>query len=634
MKMLLVALLLAAGLATAQPLPAVGPSDYPGTLQVRVDATDVERRILRVQQTLPVRPGPLVLYYPSWVPGWHSPTGRITQFAGLTLRAGPRLLEWRRNSVEMNAFHLEVPPGVSSIEAEFQYLASVDGGSGRVDVTREMLCLAWDTVLLYPAGHDATRIVVQAELRLPAGWQHASALELEAQDGARRVFRPVNLDTLVDSPVLAGRFVRQVDLDPGAKEAGRAPVRLTIAAEQPGQLAATPEQVAIHAALVTQADRLFGARPFRHYDFLLAVGDSLGENGLEHWQSSENVVPANYFTEWAKSAPGRDLLAHEYAHVWNGKWRRPAELLTPHFNTPVRNGLLWVYEGQTEFWGHVLAARSGLLSPAEARDNLALTAAWLQARAGRRWRNLQDTTHEPVIAGGRWQRDWRSWQRAGDYYDEARLIWIEADALIRERSAGQRSMDDFARNFFAVPAGRAAPELRPQAYGFDDVVRALNGVLAHDWAAFLRERLDGHDGATLAAGLRRAGWQLAWSEQPSEYLKAAEARDKRNDFSHSIGLSVGEDGKIAGVIWDGPAFQAGLAAGATLLAVNGRAYKPELLKEAITEARSGGQPIELLLRSQDLFRSVRIDYRGGLRYPKLERVEGSTDHLGALLAPR
>lgn len=615
----------------AQPLPPVTPAAWPGTLELEVDARDVERRILRVTQTLPVRPGPLALYYPNWTPGWHAPNSSLMRFAGLTLRAGERLLEWKRNPVEPHAFHVEVPAGVSALAIEFQYLSPVAGG--RVEVTREMLDLAWNTVLLYPAGHEAAKIAVRPRLLLPEGWQPFTALELERREGSRFEYRPVSVETLVDSPVFAGRHARQVDLDPGAAQAGRPPVRLNIVADRPAQLAATPEQIAAHAALVVQADKLFGVRHFRHYDFLLALSDTLGFVGLEHLESSENGVKPEYFTDWPRSAPGRDLLAHEYVHSWNGKFRRPAGLLTPHFNTPMRSELLWLYEGQTQFWGYVLAARSGLHSPEQAREDLAMALAWLQERPGRRWRNLQDTTHEPQISRGR-DADWRSWQRSADYYDEGRLIWTEADALIRELSGGSRSLDDFAAAFFGAQPGRAAGDLRPLAYGFDDIVRALERVQPHDWSAFLRRRLDGREGAGLAAGIERAGWRLGWADKQSEYQKAADALWKSADFSHSLGFAVEEGDKLAGVRWEGPAFRAGVLPGDMLLAVNGRAYKADVLADAITAARDGGPAVELLLRNGELFRSVALDWRGGLRYPRLERIEGRPDHLGALFAPR
>ena len=621
---------LVAGRAAAQPLPPTGDAPYPGVMRLQVDATDLDRKIFRATEHLPVRPGPLVLYHPQWLPGTHAPIGPITQFTGLKITAAGKRLEWQRNTVDGHAFHVEVPAGADTLDIEFQFVSPIEGSTGRVVATPEMLGLQWNAVLLYPAGYRATNITVQPSLTLPAGWSFGSALEVAARQGSSVDFKAVSVETLVDSPVFAGKHFVQHDLDPGAREAGRAPVWLNIVADEASQLAATQEQLAAHRALVTQADRVFGARHYARYDFLLALSEQFGGIGLEHHQSSENGVKANYFTEWAKGALGRDLLPHEYVHSWNGKFRRPADLLTPHFNTPMQNTLLWVYEGQTQFWGAVLAARSGLVSPTEARDELAVTAAWLDARAGRAWRNLQDTTHEPTLSSRGWQRDWRSWQRGGDYYDESRLIWIEADMLIREASGGRRSLDDFARAFFGVEPGRVTP----LAYAFDDVVGELNRVQPHDWAAFLRQRLDTHERGAPLQGLARSGWKLAWSEEPNEISKAYEAREKSADFAYSLGFDVGSGDKLQGVVWGSPAFDAGLAPGATLLAVNGRAYKAEGLKQAVTAAKASGAAIELLVKTGELFRTVAIKYGGGLRYPKLERIEGVPDRLSELFKAR
>ena len=630
-------LLIAVLQAHAQPIPSVGRDDYPGTLQLQVDLRDVDRRIVRVRETIPVRTGPLVLYLPKWIPGWHGPRASITQFAGLVVRAGDRVLDWKRNTVEMNAFHVDVPAGTTQLDIEFQHLSSLDGGTGSVDITPEIARLNWDDVLLYPAGHEAARIRVKARLLLPPGWRHASALEPDAADatvGGALDFKPVSVETLVDSPVLAGEHLRRIDLDPGARDAGRAPLFLNIVAEQPAELAASAEQIAWYAALVTQSDRLFGSRPFRHYDFLFGLSESFGFDGLEHHESSMNTLKPGYFTDWAKNGTSRFLLPHEFVHSWNGKFRRPADLLTPHYNVPMRDSLLWVYEGQTQFWGAVLTARSGLHSAAEAREDLAIALAWLDARAGRAWRNLQDTTNEPILGAGNWKRDWRSWSRGTDYYDEMRIVWIEADAIIRELSKGQHSMDDFARAFFGAQPGRAPADFRPLPYTFDEVVRTLNQVQPHDWGAFLRERLDARGGTSPSAMLRRAGWALAWREQPSDYFKAAEAQEKETDLFYSLGFVVGEGGKLVAVRWDGPAFAAGLASGTVLVAVNGRAYKADGLKEAVTAAKTSGKPIELLMKNGDVYKTVPIAWSGGLRYPALERIEGTPDHLGALLTPK
>jgi predicted metalloprotease with PDZ domain len=621
--------------ATAQPLPATGTAPYPGVMTLQVDTTDLDHKIFKTVQTIPVRPGPLVLYRPRWLPGGHSPSAAVSRFSGLQISANGRRIEWRRNTLDVDAFHVEVPTGASTLEIESQYLTPLEGGGGRVTVTPEILGLQWDGVLLYPAGYPVAQIMVQPSVKLPEGWSQGGALEVAAQQANRISFKPVSVETLVDSPLFAGRHFRRVDLDPGAAQAGRAPVFLNIVADQPQHLAATPEQIDVHRALVTQADRLFGTRHFAHYDFLLGLSENFGGIGLEHHQSSENAVKANYFTEWAKTAPGRDLLAHEYVHSWNGKFRRPADLWTPHFNTPMQNSLLWVYEGQTQFWGAVLAARSGLLSPADAREDLAGAAASLDARAGRAWRNLQDTTNEPIISNRSWHHDWRSWQRSVDYYDEARLIWIEADMLIREASNGQRSMDDFARAFFGPQPSRPGTDMRPLTYEFDDVVRELNRVQPHDWRGFLRQRLDSNDVRAPLQGLTRSGWRLAWTDKPSEFRKAAETRNKSTDFIYSLGIEVStKDNKLGAVAWGSPAFNAGITPAATLLAVNSRSYTPEGLKDAITAAKASGATIELLVKTGDLYRTFSVNYRGGLRYPTLERIDGTPDRLSELFAPR
>lgn len=624
----------------AQPLPPLRNTPYPGVITLDVDATDLDRKVFNVKQSVPVKPGSLTLYYPRWLPGTHSPTGNVSRLAGLRMTALGKPLEWKRNTLDSHAFQVDVPAGANTLQIEFQFLSSLDKSASRVVVTPEIIGLQWHNVLLYPAGHAASQISVKPRLTLPDGWGFGSALtptdQPAARQGASVDFQPVSVETLVDSPLFAGQHYQQLDLDPGAREAGRPPVYLNVVVDEAKQGVINAEQLAAHRALVSQADKVFGPRRFARYDFLLAVSDQFSGIGLEHHQSSENGVKGNYFTDWAKGSIGRDLLAHEYAHVWNGKFRRPGDLWTPHYNTPMQNSLLWVYEGQTQYWGAVLAARSGLVSQADAREDLATTAAWLDARAGRVWRNLQDTTNDPILSTQGWRRDWRDWQRGADYYDESRLIWLEADMLIRERSGGTRSLDDFARAFFGVEAARPAQDLRPVLYSFDDVVRELNRVQPHDWAHFLRQRLDTHEPGAPLAGIVNSGWKLGWSEQPSDYVKAQEAYDESSDFNYSLGLMVGKEGRLTRVVWGSPAFQAGLTSGATLLAVNGRSYKAERLKDAITAAKSDdktGGKIELLVKVGDQYRSVPITWRGGLRYPRLERIEGSVDRLSVLFAP-
>jgi predicted metalloprotease with PDZ domain len=627
------ALATCAPFATAQPLPASGipaaqKRPYPGVIQLEVDATDLDRKIFRVRQTLPVQPGRLTLLYPRWLPGTHGPYGNAVNLAGLQLRAGNTPIAWQRDPVDTHAFHVQVPPGASSLSAEFQYLSPTSKDGGRVVMTPRMLNLQWEDVLLYPAGHEVSGITFAARLKLPAGWQHGTALRGKAAGDGWWDFGRVSLETLVDSPLFAGRHYQRVELDPpGAAR----PVAIHLMADSPEQLKASDTQLQAHRQLVVQADRLFGARHFRHYDFLLALSDNLGGIGLEHHESSENAVKPDYFKDWDKAALARELLPHEYTHSWDGKFRRPADLWTPDYNTvPMRNSLLWVYEGQTQYWGRMLAARSGLVTPELARDGLAQAAAAAVHRSGRAWRNLQDTTAEGSFAHANSHKQWRSWQRSADYYDEATLIWLDADTLIREKTNNQRSLDDFAKAFFGVEDGR----IEPLTYTFDDVVKALNGVLPHDWARFLRERLDNHERAPLD-GLARSGWRLAFTDKESDNAKADNDEDKVSDFLYSIGLRIGtEEEQIKDVAWDSPAFKAGLAPGAKLLAVNGVVYKPERLATAIVANQKGEQPIELLVRDGEQYRTVRIDYRGGLRYPTLERIPGTPDRLSQIQAAR
>ena len=416
--------------------------------------------------------------------------------------------------------------------------------------------------------------------------------------------------------------MKKFDLDPG----GRSRVTLDVVADDPSLLEATPREIELHRALVVQADRLYGARHFNHYDMLLALTDRLGGIGLEHQRSSENASSPKYFTDWERLPSTHDLLPHEYTHSWNGKYRRPADLWTPNFNVPMRDSLLWVYEGQTQYWGYVLAARSGLLSKQEALDAIGATAATYDNRAGRTWRQLSDTTNDPIIAGRR-PIPWTSWQRSEDYYSEGQLIWLDVDTLIREKSGGRKSLDDFAKAFFGVNDG----DWSQYTYTFEDVVATLNSVQPYDWAGFLKTRLASHGPGAPLDGVARGGYRLVYTETPTEYFRSTESRRKVTDLTYSLGLSINKDGELSALEWEGPAFKAGLTDGMKVIAVNGVTYDPERLKDAITGAKGAGDPVELLVKSGERYRSVKIPYKEGLRYPHLERVPGTLDRLGDIL---
>ncbi len=609
-------------------VPPPQDAPYPGTIAIHVDASDTAQGIFRVHETIPVKAGALTLLYPQWIPGDHSPTGPIAMLAGLKLSANGKPLMWKRDKYNVYAFHLDVPAGVSTVDASFQYMSGRTDSEG-FEITDRMMDMEWSKVSLYPAGYFSRGITFAPSVTLAHGWQFGSALETASQSGDTTNFKPVTFNNLVDSPIYAGQYFKRVDLNPG----GEAPVHLDIVADAPRYLVMSPEQLKVHRALVTQAVKLFGSHHYDHYDFLFSLSDVLAGNGTEHHQSSEDGMDADYFTAWADNAPNRDLLAHEYAHSWNGKFRRPADLWTPNFNVPMGDSLLWVYEGQTQYWGFVLTARAGMWTPQEYRDALAMVAAnYDRNRAGFDWRTLEDTTND-ATAARRSALPYRSWQMSEDYYSGGQMLWLAVDARIRALTHDAKSLDDFARAFFGVDNGSFVTK----TYTFDDVVATLNGLAKDDWASFLRARVEANR-PPLLSGLAASGWKLVYTDQQSGYEKQYDSRPEPSrhmyNFAWSIGLTLNKQGQINDVRWNGPAFKAGASTGAALVSVNGQTYTSDVLKDAIAAAKDGKSPIQLLLKYQGGYRTVPVDYHGGLQYPHLVRIEGTPDYLSEMIAAR
>lgn len=619
----------------APPTPPIeGPKNIPyaaGTIKLSVDATDLDHRIFKIHETVPVnQSGDFVMMLPKWLPGHHSPGSDLTKIAGVIFKVDGKVIPWTRDVVDVYAFHINLPEGTKEFTVDFDYLVATQAKVGPIRMTQNMLNLQWPFASLYPAGYYVSQIPFQASVTYPAGWQAGTALDVESKTGDTVNYKTVPYDVLIDSPVYAGVNFKRVDLDPGAA----VPVHMDIVADKPEQLAITDDELAIHRNLIQQAYKLFGSHHYDHYDFLVSASDQLAGNGLEHHRSSEDGVDPKYFTDWKTKWLGRDLLSHEYTHSWNGKFRRPWDLWTPNYQEAMRDSLLWVYEGQTQYWGIMLAARSGLYSKDQALQILASTAATYDNLPGREWRALQDTTNDPIIAQ-RAPQGWRSYQRSEDYYNEGLLIWLDADTLIREKTGGKKSLDDFAKAFFGVDNGAWGEH----TYNFDEVVRTLNSVYPYDWASFLRTRLDRTgDGQPLGApldGLARGGYKLVYTETPSDYIKLIETARKMTTFTYSLGISVtNADGTISDVLWGSPAFNAGLAPGATLLAVNGKAYDPDLLKAAITAAKTGKDPIVLLVKVDDTFKTVSLNYHDGLRYPVLQPIDGAPKLLDSIMAEK
>lgn len=630
---LTIAMALAAAGATAQQtrsdsVPPPQDTPYLGTVSLQVDASDTVQGIFRAHETIPVKAGALTLLYPQWIPGDHSPTGPISMLAGLQITANGKRIAWKRDEYNVYAFHLDVPDGVSSIDVSFQYLSGRTDNEG-FEITDRMMDLEWSKTLLYPAGYFSRDITFAPSVTLAHGWQLGTALETASQSGDVVTFKPVTLNNLVDSPIYAGLYFKRVDLNPG----GDAPVHLDIVADAPKYLEMTPEQLKVHRALVTQAVKLFGSHHYDHYDFLFSLSDQLGGNGTEHHQSSENGLGADYFTAWSDSAPDRDLLAHEYTHSWNGKFRRPADLWTPNFNVPMGDSLLWVYEGQTQYWGFVLTARSGMWNAEQFRDAVAMDVAnYERNRVGFQWRTLEDTTND-ATAARRSSLPYRSWQMSEDYYSGGQMMWFAVDAKIRSLTHDHKSLDDFAHAFFGVDNGSYVTK----TYTFDDVVSALNGVAPYDWASFLHAHVDELN-PPFASDFEATGWKLVYTDKESDYEKQYNDRPQSSrhlyNFAWSIGLTMTDKGEVNDVRWNGPAFKAGVSTGATVVAVNGQDYSSDVLKSAIAAAKGSSAPIQLLLKYQGGFRTVPVDYHDGLQYPHLVRIEGTPDYLSEIGAAR
>jgi len=607
----------------ADTIPAPRDIPYPGTIQLTVDASDVTRGIFRIHERVPVSSaGDFVMLYPKWIPGGHTPRGDIKSITGFRPNANGQALDWVRDDLDVWAFHINVPAGVTAIDLDYQYVSATDNNQGRIVATPDMASIQWLSNSMYPAGYFVRQIPIQASVIVPPGWKIATALR-PAATSANRVDYPItSYEILMDSPLIAGAHYRRIELSPD--------VAIDVIADNEQELAAKPEQIAVHKRLVEQAVKLFGAQHYDHYDFLLTISDNLGGNGLEHHRSSEDGVKRGYFTDWDNVLRDRNLLPHEYTHSWNGKFRRGANLWTPDYRTPMQDELLWVYEGQTQFWGYVLGARSGMLSKQDTLDAIAATAAtYSTGTPGRAWRPLIDTTNDPIIAS-RAPQPWRSWQRREDYYSEGQLIWLDVDRIIRQQSGGRRSIDDFARAFFGV-RDRDYGEL---TYTFEDVVSTLNKVQPYDWQTYLRQKVYAIAAQPPLEGITEGGYRLVFAAEPTKWFKSGEKTAKNNDLTYSGGFVVGNDGKVSSVLWDAAAFNAGITVGSEIVAVNGRKFDGDALKQAIKDAAGSGHAPELLVHDGDLYRTVKLDWHGGLRYPRLEKVGKGKGTLDALLAPR
>ena len=606
------------------------------TMTLRADLTEAPRGLIRGKLTIPVKPGPLTLVYPQWIPGYHSPIGPITDLSGLTFTAGGKSVIWRRDLVDMYAFHVDVPQGAPTLHISLEYLAPTGGSSGDPSTSSQLAILEWNLITLFPKSSDAARITIEPSVVLPTGWKYGCSMEQAPgapADGAIH-FKPVSLEMLIDQPLLAGRNFKQIDLTPSASPQHV----IDIAADSEAALAINDERTKAYQHVPAEFAATFGARHFERYHFLLALSDRTGYSGLEHHQCSDNRGTERSLIDDDTFKTFASLLTHEFFHSWNGKHRRPAGLLSPDYQKPMQDELMWVYEGLTEYYGDVMAARAGLWKPEEYRDNIALVAAGLAATQGRTWRPLQDTADmAPKLYQS--SRQWSSRRRGVDFYDEGELIWLDADTFIRQKTDGKKSLEDFCRAFFGEGSGGPAlggkkPTVAP--YTATDVYTALNSVYPYDWNNFFTTRLKSLDPQPPLAGLAQGGWKLIYNSKPNTLLDARNKASKRIDLRFSLGLTIdneGDDHAIIDVVPGSPADKAGIGPNMKLLGVNGRKFDEDLLKDAVAATPKTGY-IDLLLENATYFINAKLTYNGGPRFPHLERVAATNDELTNIITPR
>lgn len=595
-----------------------------GMLTLQVDATQAPMRIFHAHETVPVGGGETTLVYPKWIPGEHMPSGPITDLAGLKFTAGGRALAWRRDLVDMWAFHVDVPAGTNQIDVDLDFLSPASGSfSAGASATASLTVVSWNQLLLYPQGTAAKDVQVRASLKLPRGWKYGTALPGAQEQGAVINFAPATLETLVDSPVICGEHYRSIDITPPGEQLHH---EIDMASDSEAALSMPPETMRAYKQLVAETGSLYGARHYRDYHFLLTLSDQVAHFGLEHHESSDDRVDERSLLDENSRMLMAGLLPHEMTHSWNGKYRRPADLATPNYQVPMEDDLLWVYEGLTEYLGDVLAARSGLWSDEQYRENLANVAASLDHRPGRTWRPLLDTTiSSPFLYDA--PTSWSSWRRSTDFYDEGELIWLEVDTVIRQQTRDKKTIDDFVHLFHG--GQNTPPMVKP--YTFDDIVNALNQIAPYDWRKHLTERLTSLNAHAPLGGITNGGWMLMYNDTPNAFIRAEEAGGDGVYLQFSLGLLLSKDGKVADSILNMPAYQAGIAPGMQIIAVNGRKFSADVIHDALAAGRESKAPLELLIENGEYFKTVQIDYHDGNRYPHLVRQANQHDYLGEII---
>lgn len=587
-------------------------------ISLDVDATNAGKNILRVREKISVeKSGEFALFYPKWIPGEHSPTGTLNDMVNLFITANGKPVQWRRDDVEMYAFHLNIPPGAKELVIAFD-IVSQPGTIASANLSR----IKWNRLILYPKGAKYTNVNVTATLKYPDGWQYATALKSENETANPAQFKTVTLERFIDSPAIIGKYFNKIKLS----DEGGVLHEMDFAADSAEALEYKPETLQGWKNLVKETNALFGARHYSQYKFLNTLSDVGGGEGLEHNESSENGVGENALSNEYELMDFSDLLGHEFAHSWNGKYRRPAGLVTGDFETPMKAELLWVYEGLTQYLGKVLPTRSGLWTPETFRDVMADTAAELDNQSGRRWRPLVDTAVAVQFTYAS-SNAWRNERRRVDYYDEGALIWMEADVLIRQKSNGKLSLDDFMKKFH----GGQNTDAMVKPYDLNEIITTLNSVVPFDWRAFFEERVYKIQINAPLGGFTNGGWKLVYNETPNVQIQMFESFRNNVNLAYSLGINVDSEGGISDINPDLPAAKAGIVPGMKITKINGEEFENEKLRAAVAATKTGA-PLEFEIEFGGTTETYKIAYKGGNRYPHLEQT-ATPDYLSQIWQP-
>ena len=620
------------GLALVLALGGVGTGSEAGvTIDVEVDARDLPRRLVHTRVEIPCAPGPRAVWYPKWIPGTHGKAGPIATVGGLRFEAeGGKALPWKRDGLDPFRVVVDVPEGVDRLTARLDTIcneATVERSGHLSFGNRSVGVLNWNTCVLYPEGPSAVDTRVRLTLRLPGGWKHASALKEVAGGGGPGVvaFEPVSLVDLIDSPLIAGENLKTVQLDAGPNP----PAYFHVASESPAALAVEGEVADAYGRVVREAGALFGASHYPEYHFLVTCSDDLGYLGLEHHACSLNGVrERDLLDKSARRGWVANLIPHEYAHSWSGKYRRPAAMCTRDFQSPQSTELLWVYEGLGEYLGELLMVRSGLATPAEYKETLAATVGDLARRDGRRWRPLEDTAAASEFLRAP-SANWNDLRRGQDYYQEGALVWMEADAILRDLSRGRVALDDFCRKFMGPVdrPGKVVP------YDRAEIVGILKDLADYDWAGFFDRRVSSPQDALPLDVVGRLGYRVGYAAKPSGYLEHLQRGRGSTSLRDSVGMSVGGDGRVSAVNPGLPADRAGVVAGLQVVAVNGWKFSPKRLLDGVA-ASPDRRRIDLVVLDGERLRDLAIDYAGGPKYFELLRDPDRPDVLAEILKPK